>query len=169
MSQSCSCWPMPPPQQCQIPAASATYTAVCGNTGSLTHWVRPGIEPTSSWIPVRFLTCWATMRTHVFFFFFGHTGSIWKFPGQASSVSCSCYLHHSYSDTGSWIHCAGLGIGSALPQRQHQIFNLLHHSRNSSNLVFGFLGPHPWLMEVTRLGVKLELQLPAYATATLDP
>ena len=23
-----------------------------GNTGPLTHWVRPGIEPTSSWIPV---------------------------------------------------------------------------------------------------------------------
>ena len=23
----------------------------------LTHWVRPGIEPTSSWMLVRFLTC----------------------------------------------------------------------------------------------------------------
>ena len=29
-----------------------------------------------------------------------------------------------------------------------------------------FLGPHPWHMEVPRLGVKSELQLPAYATAT---
>ena len=29
-----------------------------------------------------------------------------------------------------------------------------------------FLGPHPWHMEVPRLGVKLELQLLAYATAT---
>ena len=28
-----------------------------------------------------------------------------------------------------------------------------------------FLGPHPWHMEVPRLGVKLELQLPAYTTA----
>ena len=27
------------------------------------------------------------------------------------------------------------------------------------------LGPHPWHMEVLRLGVKLELQPPAYATA----
>ena len=36
---------------------------------------------------------------------------------------------------------------------------------------FGFLGPHPWHMEVPRLGVKLELQLPACATTTamLDP
>ena len=29
-----------------------------------------------------------------------------------------------------------------------------------------FLGPHLWHMEFPRLGVKLELQLPAYTTAT---
>ena len=36
---------------------------------------------------------------------------------------------------------------------------------------FFFLGLHPWHMEVPWLGIKLELQLPAYATvtATLDP
>ena len=34
-----------------------------------------------------------------------------------------------------------------------------------------FLGPHLWHMQVPRLGVTWELQLPAYttATATLDP
>jgi len=34
-----------------------------------------------------------------------------------------------------------------------------------------FLGPHPWHREVPRLGVKSELQLPAYtiAAATRDP
>ena len=31
---------------------------------------------------------------------------------------------------------------------------------------FSFLGPHVWHTEVPRLGVKLELQLPAYTTAT---
>ena len=31
-----------------IRAASSTYAVPCGNSGSLTHWVRPGIEPTSS-------------------------------------------------------------------------------------------------------------------------
>ena len=31
---------------------------------------------------------------------------------------------------------------------------------------FLFLGPHPWHLEVPRLGVILELQLPAYTTAT---
>ena len=36
---------------------SAACTTVHGNTGSLTHRVRPGIKPASSWILVRFLTC----------------------------------------------------------------------------------------------------------------
>ena len=38
-------------------------------------------------------------------------------------------------------------------------------------LSFVFLGPHPWHVEVPRLGVELKLQLPAYttATATQDP
>ena len=38
-----------------------------------------------------------------------------------------------------------------------------------TEVIFFFLGLHPHHMEVPRLGVKLELQLPAYATATLDP
>ena len=41
-------WPMPQTWQCRIWAASVTYTATYGNTGSLTHWARPEIEPTSS-------------------------------------------------------------------------------------------------------------------------
>ena len=32
--------------------------------------------------------------------------------------------------------------------------------------LFFFLGPHPWHMEVPRLGVESELQMPAYTTAT---
>ena len=32
--------------------------------------------------------------------------------------------------------------------------------------VFAFLGQHPWHMDVPRLGVKSQLQLPAYTTAT---
>ena len=31
---------------------------------------------------------------------------------------------------------------------------------------FVYLGPHPWHMEVPRLGVELEPQLPTYAIAT---
>ena len=33
-------------------------------------------------------------------------------------------------------------------------------------LFFVFFGPHPWHMEVPRLGVEAELQLLAYTTAT---
>ena len=32
-----------------IGATTTTCTTACSNTGSLTHWARPGIEPTSSW------------------------------------------------------------------------------------------------------------------------
>ena len=48
-------WPTPQPQQRQIWTVSATYTTVHGNTRSLTHWARPGLEPASSWMPVRFV------------------------------------------------------------------------------------------------------------------
>ena len=40
----------------RIRAVSATYTTTHGNSRSLTHWVRLGIEPSSSWILVRFVT-----------------------------------------------------------------------------------------------------------------
>ena len=50
---SCSC--QPTPHQCQVPALSATHTAH-SNIGSLTHWVRPWIEFTSSLILVGFVT-----------------------------------------------------------------------------------------------------------------
>ena len=42
------------PQTCHIPAASVAYATACSNTRSLTHWARPGIEPTTSWFLVRF-------------------------------------------------------------------------------------------------------------------
>ena len=47
--------PTPQLQQHGIWAMSATYTMAHGNTRSLTHWARPGIKPSSSWILVRFI------------------------------------------------------------------------------------------------------------------
>ena len=38
----------PQPRQHQLQATSATYTTACSNARSLTHWVRPGIDPTFS-------------------------------------------------------------------------------------------------------------------------
>ena len=40
----------------QIWAVSATYTTAHHNTGSLIHWVRPGIEPATSWFLVGFVS-----------------------------------------------------------------------------------------------------------------
>ena len=45
---------MPVPQQCQIPAVMATYTAAHINTRTLTQRARPGVEPATSWFLVRF-------------------------------------------------------------------------------------------------------------------
>ena len=36
---------------------------------------------------------------YFFFLFVWHTHSIWKFPGQGWHPSCSCDLHHSFSNT----------------------------------------------------------------------
>ena len=47
---------MPQPQQLRIWASFVTYTTAHSNSRSLTHWERPGIERTSSWILVRFIT-----------------------------------------------------------------------------------------------------------------
>ena len=49
-------------------AASATYTTVHSNVRSLIHWARPGIKPTSSWIPVGFLTTEPRQELHYAFF-----------------------------------------------------------------------------------------------------
>ena len=58
---SYSCWPTP--QQHRIRATSATYTTAHRNAGSLTHWSRPGIEPTFSGILVWFVNLWETKGT----------------------------------------------------------------------------------------------------------
>ena len=56
LNQSYSCWLTPQPQQRRIPAMSVTYTIAHGNSGSLTHWERPEIEPAASWFLVRFIS-----------------------------------------------------------------------------------------------------------------
>ena len=57
-------------QRSQFPAASVIYTVLaCSNTGSLTQWARPRIEPTSSWILVGFLSHWVTTGTPLCWFF----------------------------------------------------------------------------------------------------
>ena len=92
-------------------------------------------------------------RQEFFFFFFIH---IWKFLDQGLNSSCSYDPCHSCSNARSLTHYAGLGIKFVPPQRQCQILNPLHHSRNFREefflFCFVFLGLHPWHMEIPRLG-----------------
>ena len=44
----------------------------------------------------------------------------------------------------------------------------IHFSYSVCGCLSVCLGPHPWHMEVSRLSVELELQLPAYTTVTAD-
>ena len=53
---SYSCWPTPQPQRHGIQASSETYTKAHSNARSRGHCARPGIEPTSSWILVGFVS-----------------------------------------------------------------------------------------------------------------
>ena len=125
-------------QQRQIWAPFATYTTTCGNSGSLTHWVRPGIKPTSSWILVEFVTCWDSVGTPLIVILIcislmvsdvliGHCVSFFK----EMSIQCPFYY--------LFIYC----LFRAAPRH----------------------------VEIPRLVVELELQLPTCtpATTTLDP
>ena len=68
LNRSYSCRPTPQSQQCWIWAVSATYATAHSNARSFTHWAGPGIKPVSSWIPVRFVNCWAMTGTLCVFF-----------------------------------------------------------------------------------------------------
>ena len=46
----------PQPQQRRNQAVSSTYTTAHDNAGSLTHRVRPGLESTTSWFLVGFIS-----------------------------------------------------------------------------------------------------------------
>ena len=63
LNQSCCCRPTPQPWQYRIQAVSATYTTAHGNARSLPHWVRPGMEPATSWFLVGFVNLCATTGT----------------------------------------------------------------------------------------------------------
>ena len=61
---------MPKPQQCRIRGTSPTYTTTHSNARSLTHQVRPIVEPTTSWFLVGFVNHCATMGTKTYAFFY---------------------------------------------------------------------------------------------------
>ena len=78
----------PQPQQRQIWATSATYTTAHSNAKSLTHWVRPGIEPMDI-SQIRF--CQATVGTPEPIFLSTKVG---KLP--VLTVLSKVYLHRAF-------------------------------------------------------------------------
>ena len=70
---------MPQPQQFQIWVTSATYTTAHSNTRTLTHWVRPRIEPATSWFLVRFISTapwWEVLFKCIFDTFLSSFGTL---------------------------------------------------------------------------------------------
>ena len=65
---SCCCQTIAEPQQHGIPATSASYTTAQHNAWSPTHWARPGIKATTTWILFRFVNhCTMAGTSSVFF------------------------------------------------------------------------------------------------------
>ena len=77
-----------------------------------------------------------------FFFFFlsfyGHTHATWTFPGEGLNPSHSCDLCCNFDTLDPLTRCTGPGIHLAPLQLCSQILKLLHHSRNSTELIFSF-------------------------------
>ena len=100
------------------------------------------------------------------FVFYGCTSGIWKFLGQELNLSCSTKLCQSCSNARSFNPPYQAGDQTGPPQRS----NLLQSYSSFFFFFFfvflSFLGPHLRHMEVPRLGVKSELLLSAYTTAT---
>ena len=83
---------MPEPQQPGIWAASATYTTTHGNTGSLTHWAKPGMEPETSWFLVGFVSAVPERERQYFF----KESDDHLYTHTLAQVIIFCDLPHSY-------------------------------------------------------------------------
>ena len=94
------------------------YTTAHGNSRSLTQWVRPGIEPTSSWMLAGFVNHWAMKGTPslTFFLVLQVYGSS-QARGRIGTTAAS--LHHSLQHLQHLSPIFGLYCSSW----QHQILN----------------------------------------------
>ena len=112
------CWSTPEPQQWRMWATSVTFTSAHGKAGCLTHWARPGIEPASSKILVRFVSVepqWELLPLLLSPIFCHPSASGVSGPGNRSKLQLwpNLQLHAR-----SLIHCAGLGMEAASQHSQ---------------------------------------------------
>ena len=108
-----------------------------------------------------------------FLFFYGHTCGTCKF--QELNPSRSCHLHCSCGNAWSFNPLCWAEDGARTSvATQAAAVRFSSHCATAGTpehtafffFFFFFLWPHPWHMEVPRLGVESKLQLPAYTTAT---
>ena len=84
-----------------------TYTTAHGNTRSLTHWVRSGMEPVSSWMLIIFVSTESWWD----FFFFGTSHSVCGSGVQAllhwvlcqAAITVSAWLHSFLDLPSMWL------------------------------------------------------------------
>ena len=81
--------PTPQPQQHGIWTAGVTYATAWSNTGSLTHWARPGIKTV--------ISEWSRLKKQDLFSFLLFSPSMWK-----ALLSSSLYYSSSPPDSQEW-------------------------------------------------------------------
>ena len=110
------------------PRPRRMWTASHGNTRSLTRWLKPGIEPTSSWISVGFVNHWATTGTPLSLIFEAWYYVLFSIPSLSLRVCvCVCVTIHIWKFPDQ-------GLNPSLCSNQsrcNQILNPLCQSRNS--------------------------------------
>ena len=127
--------PTPRPQQRRIWASSVNYTRVHGTVRSLTHWVKPGIEPTTSWFLVSNLMD--------------------SFPllqdGNLKRYFFSILVLYPYEMTLLTKRALNWSL---------KVFHFQVKIKEKTILFYLlFYWPHPWHVDVSRSGTKLAPQL----------
>ena len=108
------------------PSPAVTCAAACGNAGSLTHWVRPGIEPTSSqrqpWVlnPLSHNGNSLTNVLDLVFFFM----ACWSSLARDSTLTTAATLGHYSVIARSLTHCTIRELLDLLLKTISFLFNL---------------------------------------------
>ena len=153
------------PQPSQIQAASVTYTTAHSDTRSLTHWVGPEFEPASSWILVRFVSAEPPRELLEYprLLFDSTSLFLLSFPFWPRFLR-PLFACWSSSTASSALTFLQGGVIQACQLMTSKSGSLTLTSLLSFTYVlfiylfiYCFLGPHPWHMEVPRLGVQSEL------------
>ena len=133
---------------------SATYITVHSDARSLAHWASPGMEPTSSWILVGFVTTAPQWELIIYLF-------LWNiYP--VNSIQCIFHLKPVFTSVGVQFGSFSFSLSSFLFFSSPSIHSFFLFP-------FSLFLFSPFLhIDVPRLGVKWELQLQTCATATPD-